>query len=136
MIRSDVRPCKGSARNFCPGLSRLPPLWQEFKEIHGMNHCNKGSATETALRLLAQRSLSEVELRQRLQRREYAAEAIDAAVQAMQGYNYLNDAKLAESVALAAERRGKGPRWIHSTLRRRGIAAPLAEKASVVDKST
>lgn len=98
-----------------------------------MTHHNISSATDTALRLLAQRSLSEAELRQRLAKREFPADAIDAAVQAMRGYRYLDDKKLAESVRLAAERRGKGPQWIQATLRRRGVASHLAEQASLVD---
>jgi regulatory protein len=101
-----------------------------------MTQDSKGSATETALRLLSQRSLSERELRQRLEKREYAGPAIEAALEAMRGYNYLDDARLAESVRVAAARRGKGPRWIQATLYRRGIGEALAQEASQVDAAT
>jgi regulatory protein len=98
-----------------------------------MTQTDISRATDTALRLLAQRSLSEAELRQRLHRREFPDNAIEQAVTAMRGYRYLDDAKLAEGVRNAAERRGKGPRWIQSTLRRRGVDATLAERAAQVD---
>jgi regulatory protein len=93
------------------------------------------AATDIALRLLGPRPLSVAELASRLERRGFGANAIDAAVRAMQGYRYLDDRRLAEGVRASAERRGKGPQWIRNTLLKRGVAPELAQSAARVERA-
>ena len=91
------------------------------------------AAVASAFKLLARRSLSERELCERLAKRGFEAPAIADALASMRGYNYINDQKLAVSVAESAGARGKGPQWIRATLLRRGINATLAQQAATVD---
>ncbi|HET6346596.1 MAG TPA: regulatory protein RecX [Myxococcota bacterium] len=93
------------------------------------------AAIQTALRLLGPRPLSVAELGGRLERRGFGADAIDAAVRAMQGYRYLDDSRLAEGVRASAERRGKGPQWIRNTLLKRGVSPEVAQSAAQVERA-
>jgi regulatory protein len=75
-----------------------------------------------ALRLLGVRERSENELRERLSRRGADNAAIDAIVQRLYHYRYLDDARFAEGMARRALRRGHGSRRLRADLAAKGIA--------------
>jgi regulatory protein len=87
------------------------------------------TAQSTALRLLQRRPLSANELRARLGIKGHDPQATEAAVEAMQGFGYVNDPQFAAQFASQAQRAGRGPRWVQQRLSRRLIDAELAESA-------
>jgi regulatory protein len=91
-----------------------------------------GTAEAYALRLLVGRPLSAAQLKERLSEKGFAADAVDAALEAMRHYRYIDDAKYADMLRASAARQGKGPQWIAHTLRRRGIDPGLAREAAQV----
>jgi regulatory protein len=78
------------------------------------------------------RPLSAAELRERLLRKGFAPTAVEAALEAMRGYRYIDDVKFAETIRASAARQGKGPKWIAHTLTRRGVDAETARQAARV----
>ena len=85
---------------------------------------------EEAARLLAARSLSVRELRERLERRGHPARDIEAALGALQSRGYLDDLALAYNAAsVMAARRAYGRTRVAAELRRRGIADETAAEA-------
>lgn len=87
-------------------------------------------AREAALRLLAHRSRSEGELRQRLRMREHEPAAIDAALDALRRAGLVDDAAFAR--AFVSERlsvRPAGRARLLSELRRRGVPPDEAQAA-------
>ena len=63
-----------------------------------------------ALKMLARRELSEAQIRQRLARREHAADDIDAAVERLRSERAIDDRRVAEAIARtqsSIKRRGK-----------------------------
>jgi regulatory protein len=53
----------------------------------------------TALRMLARRELSEAQVRERLARRGYAVNDIDAAIHRLKDQRAIDDARVAEAIA-------------------------------------
>lgn len=88
------------------------------------------SATSRALALLMVRSRSRTSLARLLQAEGYEGDAIDEALVQVQAWGYLHDGRLAQSVAHAAVRRGKGPAWAKAQLRQREL--PQQEAAAAV----
>lgn len=85
-------------------------------------------AFEVALRLLTQRSHSELELRRKLGRRRCPPEEIDRAVARARGLGYLDDAAFAR--ALTAQRaRTRGPALIAAELAARGVERAVVREA-------
>jgi regulatory protein len=83
-----------------------------------------------ALKMLARRELSEAQLRERLARRGFDAEAIDDAVVRLSAERAIDDARVAESIvrtATSVRRRGK--LRVGLALERAGIAGATARKA-------
>lgn len=87
------------------------------------------TARELALRLLARRSLSERELRARLEKKGYAPSEIDDALQLMISYHYIDDIALADAACREAERTEHGPLWVTQTLARRGLSEAACDRA-------
>ena len=84
------------------------------------------------LRMLARRELSEVQIRQRLARRQHTAEAIDAAVERLLEERAIDDRRVAEAVARtqsSVKRRGK--LRVRREIEQAGIAPAIAR--TVVD---
>ena len=80
------------------------------------------------MRLLAQKPLTETELRQRLQARGHDAATVDRTCRRLSEEGYLDDRKLASDFILArTERRGHGPRRLVEELCRRGVSREVAE---------
>jgi regulatory protein len=83
-----------------------------------------------ALKMLARRELSEAQLRERLARRGFEAEAIDDAVARLSAERAIDDARVAESIVrIATSVRRRGKLRVGLALERAGIAAATARKA-------
>lgn len=86
-------------------------------------------AREAALQMVAKRMLSLAELHNRLERRGYLGDDIHDAVELVRSYGYAGDEELAGAVVREAARTARGPRWVRSTLARRGVPDQVAEEA-------
>jgi regulatory protein len=85
-------------------------------------------AFDAALRLLTLRAHSELELRQKLGRRQFPKDEIDSAVERARQLGYVDDAAFAR--ALAAHRaRTRGPALIAAELASKGIDRDAAREA-------
>jgi regulatory protein len=85
-------------------------------------------AFDAALRLLTLRAHSELELRQKLGRRQFPKDEIDSAVERARQLGYVDDAEFAR--ALAAHRaRTRGPALIAAELASKGIDRDAAREA-------
>jgi regulatory protein len=92
----------------------------EVGSLRARDVVSKG--TEAALRLLAVRPRSEKELRDRLRQKDYAPETIDAVLERVRGWGYLDDADFAQRwVANRIEHRPRGRRLLEQELRQKGI---------------
>jgi regulatory protein len=79
-------------------------------------------AIESALRLLTVRPRTEKELRDRLRQKAYEPSAIDAAIERIHGWGYLDDAAFARLwVANRTEHRPRGKRMLVQELRQKGV---------------
>jgi regulatory protein len=87
-------------------------------------------ALAAALALLAQRELSEAQLRVRLARRRIDATAIDDAILRLKADGTLDDRRVARAAArLESAIRGRGRARVIQRVRSLGIAAAVAEEA-------
>ena len=80
--------------------------------------------------MLARRELSEAQVRQRLARRKYAGDDIDAAVARLRAERAIDDTRVAEAIArteTGLRRRGK--RRVELQLQRSGIDKAIARRA-------
>ena len=83
-----------------------------------------------ALRMLAQRELSEAQLRQRLARRGYDRDVIDAAIARLKSENNIDDARVAALIAQSeTTRRKRGRLRVKRQIEAAGIAASIAQQA-------
>jgi len=87
-----------------------------------MKACKTEGPLETAVRLLAKRELTELELRQKLLRKEFSRSEVDETVDALHGKGYINDEKVAQRTIekLVADKK-HGIRGISEKLRQRGL---------------
>jgi regulatory protein len=84
----------------------------------------------TALKLLAGRELSEAQVRQRLARREYEADDIDAAVARLKAERALDDTRVAGAIARRETSfRKRGKLRVKLALTRAGINRDVARQA-------
>lgn len=83
------------------------------------------SARNQAMNWLARREHSQAEIRTKLAARDYADDAIDAAVRALVADGLISDERFAESFTAARVRKGQGPVRIRAELRQRGVASEL-----------
>ena len=83
-----------------------------------------------AARMLGMREHSVGELKFKLKRKEFGADAVEKTIKAYRSRGLLDDAHLAHKlVARAIERNPAGRRWLIAMLRRKHIASHLAEQA-------
>ncbi len=82
----------------------------------------------TALRLLARREHSELELRHKLVARKFADAVIDTALDELRGEGLLSNPRFAGIYARGRYERGYGPAKIQAELRERGIDGELTEQ--------
>jgi len=88
------------------------------------------AAERDGARLLARRPLSEAELRERLEKRGHAAEAVDRACDRLGRAGYLDDGRLAmDYIVTRSHRLGHGPERLLRELRDRGVDADVARRA-------
>jgi regulatory protein len=88
------------------------------------------SAYLDGLKMLAQRELSEAQVRQRLARKGHQADAIDLAVARLREERAIDDERAAEAIArtqTSIRRRGK--LRVRRQIENAGIAAPTARRA-------
>ncbi len=83
---------------------------------------------QTAIRLLARREHSTVELRQKLTQRGFPAELIAEFLQKLADQGLQSDLRFAESYSHARAGKGYGPLRITAELQQRGVAAELIEQ--------
>ncbi|MBV9099954.1 MAG: regulatory protein RecX [Candidatus Dormibacteraeota bacterium] len=88
------------------------------------------AAEATALRILGGASQSANGLQRRLQQRGYSADAAQAAVERCRELGYVDDAKLAASVAARHRRSNHGRVRIVADLRARGVNADAIAAAT------
>lgn len=87
-------------------------------------------ARNAALRLLAVRSRSRGEMRDRLRRKEFARDVVDSVIERLVNVGLLDDAKFAESLVRDRIRAGtRGTTAILAELRRRHVPADTARAA-------
>ena len=83
-----------------------------------------------ALRFLASRLRSEVEVRRRLFSRGVEAEDIDGVLERLRELGYVNDAEFAAAVIRArTKRRARGRRLVAEELESKGVSAEVASSA-------
>lgn len=82
-----------------------------------------------ALRLLARREHSELELRNKLFRRGIDENVISTVLAELCGNDLLSDERFAETYVRVRKDRGYGPLKIHAELRQRGVAEALIRAA-------
>ena len=88
------------------------------------------SAYVDGLKMLARRELSEAQVRQRLARKQHAADAIDAAIERLRAERAIDDARVAEAIArteTSIRRRGK--LRVRLQIDRAGIGKAIAKQA-------
>ena len=88
----------------------------------------KPGARNKAMDLLARREHSEQELRQKLKTRDFDADAIDEALQALQDDNLQSDERFAESYVHHRFNAGLGPLKIRHELRQKGVSETLIDE--------
>jgi len=88
-----------------------------------------GKATTAALHVLARRPRSEREVRDRLRQKGYGADAIDAAIEKLEGWRYLDDASFARYwVENREAHKPRGRRLLEQELRHKGVERGLVQE--------
>ena len=78
-------------------------------------------AEQAAVRLLAPREHSQLELRRKLLKRDHAPDIIEEVLQRLEGHGLLSDERFVEQYIAMRKRKGYGPVRIRQELRERGI---------------
>lgn len=120
-IATDLLLRSGLARGDGVTDARLAALQQEDEGYR---------AREAALSLLAHRARSRVELRRRLQRKEFSEGVIDQLLNWLEERDYVDDPAFAESFVRDRLRlRPRGRAGLAQELRRKGVGEEVAESA-------
>lgn len=107
------------------GDAATTELFDRLAAIDARHRCY-----DAALNLLSYRPRAEGELRDRLRRRAFPAEAIDAAVERLQRAGLLDDAAFARAwIESRSSSAGRGRRALAGELRSKGVAGAAAEQA-------
>lgn len=91
-------------------------------------------ALEQAITLVTPREHSELELRQKLRKRNVEDSVIDSVILRMKELDYLSNARFCEIYADQRTRKGDGPLKITANLRRRGIDDDLIQQFVSTDE--
>jgi regulatory protein len=83
---------------------------------------------EAAIRLLAMREHSQLELQRKLIQKGFKAQAVDQTLQDLIGQNLLSDERFTEAFVLSRRERGTGPVKIQAELQQRGIDSSLISR--------
>lgn len=84
-------------------------------------------ARDVAMRLLAAREHSRLELERKLRARGFPPEAIDDTLDGLTSEGLLSEARLAEAYVAERIRKGYGPLRVREELRRKGLADELID---------
>jgi regulatory protein len=90
---------------------------------------NPDRARSSAIALLARRDFASGELRQKLTRQGYAADAVTQTVEELAVEGLLNDARYAEHYVAYHADRGEGPLRIEAELKEFGLPSELIQAA-------
>lgn len=90
---------------------------------------NAATVEATAVRLLARREHSRMELAQKLGARGVPAALLDEVLESLAARRLQSDERYAESLVTSRTGRGQGPVRIRRELAQRGVAAPLIDAA-------
>lgn len=90
------------------------------------------AALGSAVQLLNYRDRSAQEIRQRLQRKGYTEQTVEQAVEVLQDYGMLDDARFAEQLIEAQQRKGRSRRATFHALLEKGVGRDLA--AELLDR--
>ena len=91
---------------------------------------NKNKCFNYAVFLLGKRNYFEKALQDKLKEKEYDEEAIQFAIEKLYQYGYLNEERLTEAFVKDKKRFSKkGPRYISSALKAKGVEEELIKKA-------
>jgi len=93
-------------------------------QAHDLNH-----AHAYAVKLLARRDYSSVDLKKKLQERGYTEHAFEVVVDDMVWNNQLNDERYGQNVVAYRARRGHGPARIRNQLQKSGISRESIDEA-------
>jgi regulatory protein len=93
----------------------------------------RDAAYNAALRLLAARERSQVELRTRLAQKGFDRETVIATLDRLQASGLQDDARFAEAFTTSATARDVGSSLIRRRLREKGVTSELAAQATVTD---
>ena len=91
------------------------------------------TAKQTAVKLLARREHSVLEIQRKLQQRDFPAEEITQALVALEQGDWLSDERYAEAYVRSRRLKGFGPARIAMELRERGVDEQLVASALVED---
>jgi regulatory protein len=91
------------------------------------NQNNPRSIRVVAMDLLSRREHSTYELKQKLKKRDFDIDAIEAALDRLQQENLLSDSRFIESIVNSRVNAGFGPFKILYELRQKGISTERAE---------
>jgi regulatory protein len=80
---------------------------------------------ESAIRLLAMREHSQVELQRKLVQKGFEAQAVAKTLQDLIAQNLLSDERFTEAFVMSKRERGIGPLKIQAELQQRGVANEL-----------
>jgi regulatory protein len=109
-------------RGLQPGKVLDDEAVQQLQELAEVD-----KATNAALQFVAYRPRAEREVRDRLRRRDFSPTAIDAAIDKLRGWRYLDDRAFAELwVENRAEHHPRGRRALQAELRAKGIDREIA----------
>jgi regulatory protein len=85
-------------------------------------------AMNTAVRILTYRDHSKYELKQKLQRREFASEVIDTVIVECERLNYIDDERTARVYISQLKRKCFGKRHIRMALKKKRLSGSVIEK--------
>ena len=115
-------------------LYKWPSTFSSIEEIERfISSEEKRASTRAAYRLVAAKPQSAFELKQKLERKGFSQNCLNALIEEFKQLGYLSDADLTRSIIEKEIRKGYGPRYIEAKLRSLGLAADQVRKI-VTDK--
>ena len=84
---------------------------------------NSGECYAAAMRMLVRREYSQLELRQKLQQKDFDSTLITGAIDLLVEQDYQSDARFAQDFIVMRFNQGKGPIKISGELKQRGVEA-------------
>jgi SOS response regulatory protein OraA/RecX len=115
-------------------IYKWPSAFSSIEEIlRFISSEEKRGAKRAAYRLVAAKQQSAFELQQKLERKGFSQNCLNALIEEFKQLGYLSDGDLTQSIIEKEIRRGYGPRYIEAKLRSLGLATDQVRKI-VTDK--